>query len=390
MTANCKPHRDLTGDQASGPPSAGRDFERTSGWTALNEPAVEAAVVYPSKVNRDVGASPNFGRPDLQWLTPGTIHIEPAEFAAVSAFRGMLADADWLMPLVAAQRQYRAVYYGLTAAALLEDVWTDALANWLARHRPSVGLVKVDRGLLGDYVVGGLTTSHKSGLGPQTTAVHWDATATKGPLWSSETAVTYLSAEYGALTGRWLPLDSATALPSGTRVVWPPESGSGVPRKHVAIVQVTSRDESTGADAWSVVAVWPTWPSFEDCWRHVAKMLDAGTSAFDIEMMWLDSSVQPGNRGILEHRTWPGVYLWPISLLQGIPLVSNNRGSTLEKATVASLMRWCAAEQSGAGLFVRMPVWSARYAPARPPDLYLALRNVWDQRFSPVRGGSEI
>lgn len=311
-------------------------------------------------------------RSDFTWVPSRTPEVAREEYAAASVFRAMLADPDWLIPLVAAQVQYRSVYYGMTAAALLEDVWTDALANWLARHRPSVSLTKVARGALGDYKVDDLVTSHKSGLGPSQTAIHWDATANRGPLWRSETAVTYLAAEYGGKVGHW----TSASVDGDARVVWPVEANRK-PKGPIALVNQSEGD-------WVVSETWAKWPSFADAWPRVAELIDQGIPAYDIEMMWLPEGVKVGDRGQLNFANWPGVYLWPKGLLIDVPLTRNNRGSTLEKAVVAALMESTRSLSGPDPLFVRMPVWSARYAPPRPPDLYLALRGAWDQRFSPV------
>jgi hypothetical protein len=311
---------------------------------------------------------------DLIWRPNDQPVVAMEEFAAASVFRGMLADPDWLIPLVAAQVQYRSVYYGMTAAALLEDVWTDALANWLSRHRPSVGLEKVVRGALGDYKIDNLVTSHKSGLGPSQTAIHWDATATRGPNWISETAVTYLSAEYGRKIGTWTGSNSS----GSARVVWPSEP-SNPPRSRVALARALD-----GEDEWQLFTTWKSWPSFEEVWPHVTELLHDGVPAFDIEMFWLPEDAVAFEKGTIEFSTWPGVYLWPRGLLIDVPLSSNNRGSTLDKSVVVALMQATRRIAGSQSLFVRLPVWSARFAPPRPPDLYLALRATWDQRFSPV------
>ena len=312
-------------------------------------------------------------RDDFVWRPIDPPEVLDQEFLAASLFRSMLADPDWLIPLVIAQVQYRSVYYGMTAAALLEDVWTDALANWLARHRPSVSLRKVQRGALGDYEIGGLVTSHKSGLGPAQTAVHWDATATRGPSWVSQTAVTYLSAQYGQKLGTWKVPEGRKSI----RVVWPAEGNHNGGRlcllHHLAL-----------SERWRVHATWPSWPSFPELWPRVTELLDEGVPAYDIEMYWLPVATRAGDEGEVQFSSWPGVYLWPQGLLLDVPLSSNNRGSTLARSVVAELMSATRKVASPNSLFVRLPVWPARYAPPRPPDLYLSLRSAWDQRFSPV------
>jgi hypothetical protein len=51
----------------------------------------------------------------------------------VAAVRAMLARPDYLIPLAAAERQFRDHYYGLNSAALLEDLFFDALGTFRVR-----------------------------------------------------------------------------------------------------------------------------------------------------------------------------------------------------------------------------------------------------------------
>ena len=55
-----------------------------------------------------------------------------------SAAKDMLSEADYLFPLVAAEQQYRRHYYQLNAAALLEDLFFDALGGFLAKTGPDL------------------------------------------------------------------------------------------------------------------------------------------------------------------------------------------------------------------------------------------------------------
>lgn len=314
----------------------------------------------------------------ISWAPGAEVVVTPEERLAAEVIGAMLADPDWLMPLVAAQVQYRAVYYGLTAAALLEDVWTDALANWLLRHRPEVKLEKDARGAsaeVGDYDLGGMPTSFKTGKGPTATAVHWDATVESASSWSSPTALTYLSAEYGSLTGTWVTGESS----GPARVVWPARDRPPA-RQVVALVgQVPGQQ-----DIWRVAAVWKEWPEFDVVWTEVARLLADGLPASSIEMFWLPAMVTPGEEGVLNFGAWPGVYLLPKSLLVDVPVSRNNRGTLITKPGVVELLNAARDIPSSPSLFARAPLWYGRYAPPRPPDLYLALRGSWDERFSPV------
>lgn len=306
------------------------------------------------------------------------VTVTAEELQAAEVIGAMLADPDWLMPLVAAQVQYRAVYYGLTAAALLEDVWTDALANWLLRHRPEVKLEKDVRGAsaeIGDYELGGMPTSFKTGKGPTSTAVHWDATVESASTWTSPTALTYLSAEYGSLTGTWVTGDSTGPV----RVVWPPKDHPPAHKVVALVGQIPGQP-----DTWRVTAVWEAMPEFAVVWAEVARLLAQDLPASSIEMLWFPVTTSSGDEGVLEFSAWPGVYLLPKSLLVDLPVSRNNRGTLITKKDMAQLLNAARNVTSTPSLFVRAPLWYGLYAPPRPPDLYLALRGSWDERFSPV------
>ena len=99
------------------------------------------------------------------------------EHSFVETVGRMLSRPDFLLPLVAAQHQYRAWHYGLTSAALLEDVFADALSFYVRRFEPEHELSRSARGATGvDYSWDGEAISHKSGLGPSDTSILWDAT----------------------------------------------------------------------------------------------------------------------------------------------------------------------------------------------------------------------
>ncbi len=294
----------------------------------------------------------------------------------------MLADPEWLLPIVAAQPQYRGTYYALTAAALLEDLWFDAMANWAARTDPALVLEKTRRGVpgaAGDYVLGAQAFSHKSGNGPQTTGVHWDAlvAAQKGSgLWTSLVPVIYVGSGYGNLTGEWVPQSGSPTGRTNCRSVWP-RPQSTPPRGRVPALVEWSK-----AGHGRMLAVWTDWPSFEQVWAVVAKAVSAGTPASEIELLWVSSRGGPvqGDQGALHWNGRPGVFLFPQALLQNVPTSSNNRATTIERGTVLELMKSSIA----LGLWSPLPMWHAAFAPPRPPDLYLAQREEFDRRFSPA------
>ena len=56
----------------------------------------------------------------------------------VSFFEEMLSRQEYLIPMVAASFQYPIHYYGMTSAALLEDLFVDASINFRNNHRRDV------------------------------------------------------------------------------------------------------------------------------------------------------------------------------------------------------------------------------------------------------------
>ncbi|MBO3100919.1 hypothetical protein [Cellulomonas fengjieae] len=310
-----------------------------------------------------------------------TVVIDPREREFATTVNAMLGDPEWLLPIVAAQPQYRGTYYGLTAAALLEDLWYDAMSNWVARVEPSVSLVKTPRGepgAKGDYIVNKLPYSHKSGAGAQQTGVHWDALvaaqATTGT-WTSTVPVAYVASGYSPLTGDWTPGSTATGKPGRFRAVWPrPESGDARGK----VPALVEWDPTGGA---TVLVVWSAWPSFEKVWPSLAERVAAGVPANHLELLWVPAKgIVDGDLGTLAWRGRPGVYIFPSDLLTDVPTGSNNRATVLSKETLHGLM----ASAAELGLWTPMPMWFAAYAPPRPPDLYLSQRGEFDRRFSPA------
>ncbi|MBT0993895.1 hypothetical protein KIN34_06290 [Cellulomonas sp. DKR-3] len=314
------------------------------------------------------------------------VTVDARERAFMATVSAMLADPEWLLPIVAAQPQYRGTYYGLTAAALLEDLWYDALANWVARAEPAVALSKTPRGepgVKGDYIVDSLPYSHKSGAGAQQTGVHWDALVaaqeTTGT-WTSAVPVTYVASGYSPVTGEWAP-SSPTSKAGRFRAVWPrPESGDA--RGKVPALVEWQPDGSA-----TLLAIWSSWPSFELVWPTLAARAAAGVPANHIELLWVPAKgVHELDAGTLTWKGRPGVYIFPADLLREVPTGKNNRATVLSKEIVHGLM----ASAAGLGLWTPMPMWFAAYAPPRPPDLYLSQRSEFDRRFSPASRPSAL
>ncbi|WP_143320147.1 hypothetical protein [Cellulomonas iranensis] len=307
-----------------------------------------------------------------------TVVVTQQEQALVGTVTKMLSDPEWLLPVIAAQPQYRANYYGLTAAALLEDLWYDALSNWVARNEPGTVLEKTARGkpgASGDYLVGGLPYSHKSGDGPQDTGVHWDALAAAAKqksLWTSKTALVYVATGYGGVTGEWSGTSTASASVP-LRPFWP-------------LLKKTPKSKVLSLVRWEpsgraeVITTWTSEPDFNAVWREVAREVASGTPANHTELVWLPTKGCPpvGSPGTITLSGRPGFFVFPADLLQDVPTGRNNRGTLLKKRLVLALME----SAMHLSTWTPMPMWYAGFAAPRPPDLYLAQRSEFDRRFS--------
>src|ERR1700722_5800577 len=90
------------------------------------------------------------------------------EGSLVDLLNAVFARADWTIPFVEAESEYRNAYYGLSAAALLEDVFFDAVANYVRRFHPGMAIGQSARGAVsdvGDSTFGGLRVSHRGLVG---------------------------------------------------------------------------------------------------------------------------------------------------------------------------------------------------------------------------------
>lgn len=304
------------------------------------------------------------------------------------ALAGMLAMPGFLLPLAAAQRQYRQHYYGMSAAALLEDVFFDTFANYLAQYRPEVTLERPERGQREwDYRFEGLEVSHKVGEGATDVAALWDATVVlpDPPVWTFDSPIVYLSASYVPRIGQlhWrgrtfnvkaLAGDPTETLKRGHRLLvvhWPVAGPSEV---------VWLSDPAPEGAQVSDFA------PFAELWKVFARSIGRGVPANHLEVLRTTSAMaqEPLGDDVAEltftHRA--GISMFPVADLAGVTVTKNNRAVLLPRATVSEKM----AAAAEAGLFVPLPLWYRTYASSRPPDLYLAQRAEYDALFSPAAG----
>jgi hypothetical protein len=297
-----------------------------------------------------------------------------------SLLREMGRRPEFHFPIVAAQRQFRERYYGLLSAAMLEDLYFDALAHFISTHRPDLQLRRPPRGEKGwDYSLNGLNVSHKvSKGGPQEIAVLWDATRTDLTTYNYGSSISLATSTYKpisitievdkgpALSGR--PISASSKVKNGDVLLlinWP-ESTDGEILHRWTI--------SVGANLCETV-------SFKSVWSEVARALATGVPANHLELVLVSDKHQQligATRVRLSHPCRPGLYLIPQSLLTQVPVVTNNRAVLIDRNLVATFM----SSAIEASLFVPMSIWFNAYAGDRPPDLYLAQRSSFDLVFS--------
>jgi hypothetical protein len=317
--------------------------------------------------------------------------LADAQDRFVSSVKGMLARPDYLVPLAAAERQFRDHYYGLNSAALLEDLFFDALGSFLRQTQPTADLVRPPTGQKGwDYSYDGLQISHKVSQGLGDVAALWDATKQGVTEWSFEEPIVYVLGSNAPSTSIRVHVDTNTNLScravadvkrpylaDGRAVLvvrWPAIHGQP------ELLEIIASKKGQG-----VAENLP----FSHIWAHVAGHVKNGGAANEIDVLVTNRAcpemlVEAVNRSgtprpiDVEVGLRGGVYLLRNELLQDLPVTTNNRAILIPKATIKLLLEEAALR----GLFAPLPLWYWVYAQERPPDMYSAQRAEYDSRFS--------
>lgn len=298
----------------------------------------------------------------------------------------MLARFDYLLPLAAADFQYRRHYYRLIAAALLEDLFFDALGTHLRQTEPSVAFGRAPSGAKGwDYEIDGLKASHKMSKGGTEISVHWDATK-KRTSWTAEYPMVVGLSDH--LPGNFLMHSSdgnqfrANALHGNLSVKNKKSSVLiGTWRRSDDALHFKVSDQLV-LEHESEIPISESLP-FDTVWEHMAIQLKDGGNANDFDLLVcaiekisdLTGQILVVDKGHL----LPGFHVFGTGDMVDLPLGSNNRsGSLLSKELVRQLMRQ--AQENG--LFAALPLWFSVYAQTRPPNLYSTQRQELDAIFS--------
>lgn len=324
-------------------------------------------------------------------MTTGDLAGED-ERALLDAIVGMLARPDFLIPIVAAERQFRDHYYGLNSAALLEDLFFDALGNYLRQTDPDTVLLRPSTGQKGwDYTFNGLNVSHKVSQRIDAIAAIWDATKKGVTRWSFDDPIVYVLSGNSPATAVSLHLEHLP--PFDCRAI------CDLPKPFIADGRVLFIVEwSGGSRAPRLLDIVPTEPGqnvvaalpFSRIWGHVAKHVREGRAANEIDVLVSRKGLSPSEEQVIRGQGLPqvvedmsvhfraGVHLLPKAILQDLEVTSNNRGVLIPKPTMQRLSLQARELQ----LFAPLPLWYTLYAQERPPDMYSAQRAEYDARFS--------
>lgn len=309
----------------------------------------------------------------------------------VSFFEEMLARQEYLIPLVAASFQYPIHYYGMTSAALLEDLFVDAAINFRNSHRREVVLSRPERetegeeasskGIKGwDYQFEGEHFSHKVGKGINAIALLWDATVKlpEDKRWNYESTMVYVLSSYRKSTASLKYLDEAIttiapvvnfrnkAIKEGQVALIGERLTSKSWRVHKSIPMPVSSDIQSG------LPLDRTWEMMISFWSK--EQANKYELFITLKSHKSDLSDLIGKEVQIEFDAHPGVYVFQRERLQGIEVTQNNRAVLLPAATVSKLAQEAAEE----GMFVFMPSWYMAYAENRPADLYLAQKQEFE------------
>lgn len=316
----------------------------------------------------------------------------------VSFFEEMLSRQEYLIPMVAASFQYPIHYYGMTSAALLEDLFVDASINFRNSHKRDVKISRPERASEGeeanskgvkgwDYQFEGEHFSHKVGKGIGAVALLWDATVKlpENNLWTYESTMVYVLSNYKKQVANLVGFD-------GTKLSI--SSIFAYRNKSVARGQTIFIGERLSRMSWHIHEVielpaakdLPTALPLDEIWekmvgywsKSTANKFDVFISTKAVDRPYADFV---GTQVQIDYEAHPGVYVFEKERLQNIEVTQNNRAVLLPSNTVGRLTK----ESADIGLFVFMPSWYMTYAENRPADLYLAQKQEFDQMNSASR-----
>ena len=300
--------------------------------------------------------------------------------------------------MVAASFQYPIHYYGMTSAALLEDLFVDASINFRNSHRREVEISRPERAIEGeeanskgvkgwDYQFQGEHFSHKVGKGINAIALLWDATVKlpEDKKWSYDSTMVYVLSNYKKSSANLfgvgnfkLPVTSVLGYRNKPikegQVIFVGERLSRVKWKIHEVIQLQGANDL--AEALPLDHIWGKMIGYWS--KSTANKFDLFISSKAVADKYSDVV---GQEVEISYEAHPGIYVFERERLQNIEVTQNNRAVLLPAGKVEELAR----ESAENGFFVFMPSWYMAYAENRPADLYLAQKQEFDQMNSASR-----
>ena len=295
----------------------------------------------------------------------------------------MFGRPEFHNPVVAAQSQFRERYYGLSSAAMLEDLFFDSLSSFIRNHRPAESLSRPPRGEKGyDYEFSGVKFSHKvSKAGPTPIAALWDATQRQRVTWTFDFPICFST---GGYSKKIVKLRSDTS--GGALNCQAISSGTEISDGDVLIVGIWKT-----FNCFSVEKVFEVSRSgeinkvipFQAIWSETNSLDPNGLISNNIELLAVkkpkNADISAGALLEIDESCFrPGFFLFSQSELVDVSVEHNNRAVLVPQAKVADLMRSAQRDDR----FIPMTTWFSGYAGVNPPDLYLSQRTHYDQMFS--------
>ena len=293
--------------------------------------------------------------------------------------------------MVAASFQYPIHYYGMTSAALLEDLFVDASINFRNSHRREVEISRPERAIEGeeasskgvkgwDYKFQGENFSHKVGKGISAIALLWDATVElpEDKRWSYNSTMVYVLSNYKKSSANLITADhpkvqvtSILGFRNKTirdgQAVFVAERLTRTNWRIHEVIQLEAAAELAGALPLDHI-----WGKMTGYWSTAsANKFDVFISNNPVAERY---SNVVGKEVEIDYFAHPGIYVFERERLQNIEVTKNNRGVLLPATKVSEL----ATESAENGFFVFMPSWYMAYAENRPADLYLAQKQEFD------------
>jgi hypothetical protein len=322
----------------------------------------------------------------------------------IDFFSQMLAKREYLIPLIAAQYQFPNHYYGLTSAALLEDLFVDATINFKNQEFPDLQMERPERttdenlttdakGEKGwDYKYEGQNYSHKVGAKIQNIALLWDATFVlpEDETYSYPSPIVMVLSNYKNKNANLIlaqdkkiqvtPISNYRnkTLKSGQSIV----IGRRVKGNSWELLEAieVANDETKVNEILNL----------DNVWKKMTKYWSSNNPANSIEIFvtknsknsqLMQNSIVNKTQVEIDYIALPGVYLFPKSSLQNVKVTKNNRAILLPTEKVLEMVKLAFDSEN----FTYLPNWYSCYATSRSVDLYLVQRTEYDRLNSSAR-----